>query len=111
MAQDIDFLAGCMCYIQLSLLGCPGYVVVADSLSHPSTCLDRRGLLPIDGPQVWYTPMFHRDCWHYRRIGAQMDLLFRNAAEQVPAEPSVPAAPPEQAQPLAETKTGQLTLF
>lgn len=111
VAQDIDFLAGCMCYIQLSLLGCPGYVVVADSLSHPSTCLDRRGLLPIDGPQVWYTPMFHRDCWHYRRIGAQMDLLFRNAAEQVPAEPSVPAAPPEQAQPLAETKTGQLTLF
>ena len=100
-----------MCYIQLSLLGCPGYVVVADSLSHPSTCLDRRGLLPIDGPQVWYTPMFYRDCWHYRRIGAQMDLLFRNAAEQVPAEPPVPAAPPEQAKPLAETKTGQLTFF
>ena len=23
VAQDIDFLAGCMCYIQLSLLGCP----------------------------------------------------------------------------------------
>ena len=109
--RDIDFLAGCMCYIQLSLLGCPGYVVVADSLLHPSTSLDQRGLLPIDGPQVWYTPMFYRDCWHYRRIGAQMDLLFRNAAEQVPAEPPAPAAPPEQSQPLAETKTGQLTLF
>ena len=32
VAQDIDFLAGCMCYIQLSLLGCPGYVVIDDSL-------------------------------------------------------------------------------
>ncbi len=111
VAQDIDYTVGLMCYIQLSLLGCPGYVVVADSLSHPSTCLDQRGLLPIDGPQVWYTPMFYRDCWYYRRIGAQMDILFRNVAEQVPTEPPVPAAPPEQSQPLAETKTGQLTLF
>ena len=100
-----------MCYIQLSLLGCPGYVVIDDSLLRPSVSYDARGLLPKDGPQVWYTPMYFRDVWHYRRIGAQMDLLFRNAAEQVPAEPPAPAAPPEQSQPLAETKTGQLTLF
>lgn len=105
VAQDIDFLAGCMCYIQLSLLGCPGYVVIDDSLLRPATSYDAHGLLPKDGPQVWYTPMYFRDVWHYRRIGAQMDLLFRNAAEQAPA------APPEQPQPLAETKTGQLTLF
>ena len=85
VAQDIDFLAGCMCYIQLSLLGCPGYVVIDDSLLRPSVSYDARGLLPKDGPQVWYTPMYFRDVWHYRRIGAQMDLLFRNAAEQVPA--------------------------
>ena len=111
VAQDIDFLAGCMCYIQLSLLGCPGYVVIDDSIVRPSTSYDARGLLPKGGPQVWYTPMYFRDVWHYRRIGAQMDLLFRNAAEQVPAETPVPAAPPEQSQPLAETKTGQLTLF
>lgn len=111
VAQDIDFLAGCMCYIQLSLLGCPGYVVIDDSLLRPATSYDAHGLLPKDGPQVWYTPMYFRDVWHYRRIEAQMDLLFRNAAEQVPADPPAPAAPPEQPQPLAETKTGQLTLF
>ena len=111
VAQDIDFLAGCMCYIQLSLLGCPGYVVIDDSIVRPTTSYDAHGLLPKDGPQVWYTPMYFRDVWHYRRIGAQMDLLFRNAAEQVPADPPAPAAPPEQSQPLAETKTGQLTLF
>lgn len=36
VAQDIDFLAGCMCYIQMSLLGCPGYVVIDDSILHPA---------------------------------------------------------------------------
>ena len=86
VAQDIDFLAGCMCYIQLSLLGCPGYVVIDDSIVRPTTSYDAHGLLPKDGPQVWYTPMYFRDVWHYRRIGAQMDLLFRNAAEQAPAD-------------------------
>lgn len=111
VAQDIDLIAGLMCYIQLSFLGCAGYVVIDDSLLRPATSYDAHGLLPKDGPQVWYTPMYFRDVWHYRRIGAQMDLLFRNAAEQVPADPPAPAAPPEQPQPLAETKTGQLTLF
>ena len=32
VAQDIDRTAALMCYLQLSLLGCAGYVVVADSL-------------------------------------------------------------------------------
>lgn len=111
VAQDIDFLAGCMCYIQLSLLGCPGYVVIADSIANPSTSYDARGLLPVDGPQVWYTPMYFRDVWHYRRIGAQMNLLFRGMAGQAQEEVPVSAPPPEQTHPLAETKTGQLTLF
>lgn len=91
VAQDIDFLAGCMCYIQLSLLGCPGYVVIDDSLLRPSTSYDARGLLPKDGPQVWYTPMCFRDVWHYRRIGAQMDILFRNAAAAASREPDMEA--------------------
>lgn len=111
VAQDIDYLAGMMCYIQMSLLGCPGYVVIDDTIVNPSTSYDDRGLFPRGGSNVWFTPMYFRDVWHYRRIGAQMDLLFRNAAEQVPADPPAPAAPPEQTQPLAETKTGQLTLF
>lgn len=55
VAQDIDFLAGCMCYIQLSLMGCPGYVVIGDTISAPSTSLDSRGLIPKDDGNVWYT--------------------------------------------------------
>ena len=68
IAQDIDYLAGMMCYIQLSLLGCPGYVVVADTLAHPWTSLDERGLMPRPGKNVWKTPMFFRDCWTWRRM-------------------------------------------
>lgn len=79
VAQDIDFLAGCMCYIQLSLLGCPGYVVIDDSLLHPAQSHDGRGLIPIDGPNVWYTPMYFRDIWQWRRAFAGLDLLTRSS--------------------------------
>ena len=48
IAQDIDFVVGCMCYIQLSLLGCAGYVVIDNTLTHPSTSYDPRGLIPRD---------------------------------------------------------------
>ena len=115
VAQDIDFLAGCMCYIQLSLLGCPGYVVIDDSLAHPSVSLDGRGLLPLEGPNLWYTPMFYSDVWGFRRAFAQMDLMCREAARakgvpapEKPEEPKEPEAPEIE---LNTTKTGQLTLF
>ena len=64
IAQDIDYLAGMMCYIQLSLLGCPGHVVVADTLAHPGTSLDERGLMPRPGENVWKTPMFFGTAGH-----------------------------------------------
>lgn len=35
VAQDIDQTAALMCYIQLSLLGCPAVVIVGDSLAKP----------------------------------------------------------------------------
>lgn len=68
VAQDVDFLAGMMCYIQISLLGCPGYVVIADTLAHPAVSVDSRGLIPAPGQNVWYTPMYFRDIWTGRRI-------------------------------------------
>lgn len=112
VAQDIDFLAGCMCYIQLSLLGCPGYVVIDDTLAHPSTSYDARGLIPRDGSNVWYTPMYFRDIWHWRRVWAQMDIVCRSAAPQVKVEEQPDPEPPAIVrQPLSETKTGQLSFF
>ena len=59
VAQDVDQVVAMMCYIQLSLLGCAGYVIVGNSLSSP-------GLQP--GNSVWYTPMYCcHPGWKFRR--------------------------------------------
>ena len=59
VAQDIDRVAGLMCYIQLSLLGCPGYVVIANSITNPVT---GNVLFPDkkEGQEFWFTPMYSR---------------------------------------------------
>lgn len=112
-AQDIDLTAGLMCYIQLSLMGCPGYVIIGDTITEPATSLDGRGLIPRDKGNIWYTPLYFRDVWHWRRVWAQMEMLFpageSEAAEMPAPEPEVPAEP----EPVVynTTKTGQLTLF
>ncbi len=107
VAQDIDFIAGCMCYIQLSLLGCPGCVVIDDSLCHPSTSYDSRGLIPKDGTNVWYTPFYFSNIWHWRKIGAQLDLLCRTETPTENAPQPERVAEPE----LSEAEHGQLSLF
>lgn len=47
VAQDIDSLVAKMCYIQLSLLGCPGVVIVGNTLEGKA-----------GEREFWYTP-FH----------------------------------------------------
>lgn len=82
VAQDIDFIVGCMCYLQLSLLGCPGYVVIGDTLANPTNCLDRKGLFPRPGQNIWYTPFFFRTEWHWRRVFSCMANLFDRMPSQ-----------------------------
>ena len=106
VAQDVSYIAGLMCYLQLSLLGCAGYVVIGDTLLHPITALDRRGLIPQPDMDIWYTPFYFRDIWQGRRICAQMDLLLQS--DNKPAGKVNTAVPTLS---LQETKAGQLTLF
>lgn len=80
VAQDVDLLAGMMCYIQLSLLGCPGYVAVQNTLTNPIELVDKRGLIPKDSKNVWYTPMFFSDIWADRRQIAFIDSLIGGEA-------------------------------
>lgn len=111
VAQDIDLIAGLMCYIQLSFLGYAGYVVIGNTITEPSTAYDRRGLLPA-GPQsrIWYTPFFSTDIWFLRRQWAQIELLMKPVCRQTEqAEPE--HKKDDAAPPLCETKTGQLTFF
>ncbi|MCL2298819.1 MAG: SAM-dependent methyltransferase, partial [Firmicutes bacterium] len=55
VGQDIDFTVAMMAYIQLTLLGCAGYVGVGNTLTEP---------LP-SRENIWYMPMnrIHRKLW------------------------------------------------
>lgn len=64
VAQDLDFRTALMCYIQLSLLGCAGYVHIGDTLKAPP---EYPLLFGDMGPDTWYTPMFFDSRWTTRR--------------------------------------------
>lgn len=77
VAQDVDRIAGLMCYIQLSLLGCPGYIVIANTLTNPVVGSVLRPIQK-ENQEFWFTPMYLSDVWHYRRIFNMMDEMFRS---------------------------------
>ena len=86
VGQDIDRIAGMMAYIQMSLLGMPGYIVIADTLSNPMT---GDVLIPDEkeGQEFWYTPFFYRDDWTLRKVGRKMDLLTRVRTPAIKPDP------------------------
>ena len=73
VGQDIDRVVGLMCYIQLSLLGCPGYVVIADALTNP-ICGSNIAPCEKENQEFWYTPFYHRPIWTARRIKEALGL-------------------------------------
>lgn len=56
VAQDIDRTAAMMCYIQMSLLGCPAIVAIGDSLAKP---------FPHPDNEVWYTLFYYLNHWRF----------------------------------------------
>lgn len=74
VGQDIDHVAAMMCYIQLSLLGCPGYICVGNTLTNPMT---GHPLFPVqrEGQEFWFTPMFFSQTWHFRRLFYSLNFL------------------------------------
>lgn len=121
VAQDVDFIVGCMCYLQLSLLGCAGYVTIDNTLTHPQTSYDGRGLIPVDNGNVWYTPFYFRTEWHMRRFIETMRRMFPGAPSPAAesgagTEPELPPLLPEKPAPapiieLSVNEAGQYTLF
>lgn len=103
VAQEIDFTTACMCYIQLSLLGCPGYVYVGNTLTDPCTSIDGRALIPAKPDNCWFMPMYFHSTWAFRRMIEQMRLMenqFRNelmeskTAESDSIQGGIPASAP-----------------
>lgn len=74
-AQDIDLTTGLMCYIQLSLLGCAGYVKIGNTLTDPMHSGD-------DLSNYWFMPGYFRSVWHYRRVFHSMDVLFNRRKQE-----------------------------
>ncbi len=81
VGQDIDEVAALMCYIQLSILGCAGYVAIGDSLSNP---IVGTVLWPTigEGGQIWFTPRWNSQIWQHRRICNVMELAFSDAGKE-----------------------------
>lgn len=66
VGQDIDPIVAKMCYIQLSLLGCAGYVVIGNSLTQP--IIGEGIAADCDERNIWFTPMYFTDVWIMRRL-------------------------------------------
>ncbi len=66
VGQDIDKVVAMMAYIQFSLLGCPGYIIVGNSLTDMP---DGHVLFPqgTEQHEIWMMPMFVTDIWEKRR--------------------------------------------
>lgn len=102
VAQDIDFTAAMMCYIQLSLIGCPGYVIVGNTLTTPPT-------QSLAEQNVWYTPLYFLDVWHFRRtIKALFSLTEK---PEIVDDKGKTANEPEERYSLKEGANGQLTFL
>lgn len=91
VAQDVDATVALMCYIQLSLLGCAGYVIIGNTLTEPQV---GPVLFGEDSSRCWYTPIYFHPVWQTRRAIAQARAMFQAVATAFPddqAEQSIAA--------------------
>jgi hypothetical protein len=83
VGQDVDSVVALMAFIQMSLLGMPGYVIIGNSFTQP---LVGDALFPkigkinenIPDADIWFTPMFFTDVWRYRRLWQTITRLFKD---------------------------------
>lgn len=67
--QDIDETAALMCYIQMSLLGCAGYVALGNSLTEP---VKGTPINPVyKRENLWFTPGYLSQPWVSRWMGGK----------------------------------------
>ena len=115
VGQDVDMLAGMMCYIQLSLLGCAGYVKIASSLSDPVTNGEAEANLWIEDSCYWYFPMYFSKVWQWRRVFHAVDVMTRHTKTEI--QDNKKTAEPEDNSQVAHKfeyvieKSGQISLF
>jgi type I restriction-modification system DNA methylase subunit len=82
VAQDVDPVVAHMCYIQMSLLGMPGEVIIGNTLTCDYSNYDR-----------WYTMMGFSPAWQYRQQVERLKNFIRNVGTV--SVSTVPEAPQE----------------
>lgn len=75
-AQDIDTVVALMCYIQLSLIGCAGYIKIGNTLTEPMSSWEAQRSLTMEESQYWYTPIYFSEVWNWRRTFQMMDAIL-----------------------------------
>lgn len=101
VAQDIDRTAAMMCYIQMSLLGCPAIVVIGDSLANP---------FPHPDNEVWCTLFYHLNQWRFTTWEAGEEQEERESIKENGIV-AVSLEHPTENVRLLEGIDGQLMLF
>ncbi len=81
VGQDLDRVVALMCYIQLSILGCAGYVAIGNSLTNS---VEGHELFPTigEGGELWFTPMWHSPVWVMRRFNYLHGCLERHYSDK-----------------------------
>lgn len=89
VGQDIDPVVAKMCYIQTSLIGCPGYVVIGNSITEPvgGTVLNPVYKRP---ENLWFTPLYFLNVWAERRA---MEAAVRMIPEETVRFPVMKSLP------------------
>lgn len=105
VCQDIDHVAALMCYIQLSLLGCAGYIVIADSICNPTVGIST--LLPIIKPDqdYWFMPMFYDPVWQDRIRWYALMRTIEGMTKPAIGAVATPAICEEESAPSVNTVT------
>lgn len=121
-AQDVDMIVGLMCYIQLSLIGCAGYVKIGNSLTEPMTDNEALINLTSENSNYWYTPIYFSDVWHWRRIFHLLDKAIKleikhpqeeMSEEKTKVKTAIPETNPQDIDKngYVTEKSGQISLF
>lgn len=83
VAQDLDVTVAMMCYIQLSLLGCPGYIHIGNTLTEPMV---GNMLIGKAGSNTWYTPMYFSQIWCGRILARRLDQMLNQMPKPAKVE-------------------------
>lgn len=95
VGQDIDSVVALMCYIQLSLMGCAGYIKIGDTLQNPVR----------DGENdagYWYTTMYFHEVWQLRRLFQTLDNKINRTVEKPDKNPDASPVPVPEPEPELE---------